>query len=55
MNSMLLVVGYMLQFLQVNCADNDKTPLTAASNLDLHCLPVSKNGLYANIGLGFII
>ena len=52
---MLILVRYMLKFLQVNCADPDLMLLSVSSNLCLHFMPTSKNmGLYANIGLGFI-
>ena len=42
MDSMLILIRYMLKFLPVNCADHEQTPLFASSNLGLHFMPTSK-------------
>ena len=38
-------------FLRANSVYPDQTPRSAASDLDLHCLPMSKNGTLGLYGL----
>ena len=49
-NFILFIIYFAQNFLEANSADPDQIPLTAASELGLHCLHVLRMGLQSKKG-----